>query len=114
MHELSVAQSIVDLVLEHIPRDTGICVQSVKIRLGDLAGVIPESLEFCYDSIIGETPLQGSRLDIDRVPARVECRDCGEAFVNQGGTYVCPSCNGTNLAILTGTDLQVVEVVVTE
>lgn len=112
VHELSIAQNIVDIVLEHVPAETVVSVDSVKIRVGDLSGVVAESLEFCYQSIVGDTPLEGSRLDIERVRAEAECLECHRTFVERDMSFTCPSCSSSNTAILSGADLQVVEVVV--
>jgi hydrogenase nickel incorporation protein HypA/HybF len=70
MHELGLAESILDLVREHVPPDRAIAVRRVTVRIGDLAGVIPDSLEFCFGAITAGTPYAGASLDIDRVEGR--------------------------------------------
>ncbi len=70
MHELSIAQNIVDIVQQHLPETRGGEVQSVKVRVGRLSGVIPESLEFCFSVIVGDTVLRGAELAIELVQTK--------------------------------------------
>ena len=53
MHELSLVTSIVETVTESLAAYTGARVKEVRLRVGALASVIPESLEFCW-GIVGE------------------------------------------------------------
>ena len=52
-------------------------VLRVRLAIGELTCVQPEQLKFCYESVTRETPLAGSELDIEAVPARVTCSRCG-------------------------------------
>jgi hydrogenase nickel incorporation protein HypA/HybF len=113
VHEMSIAQNIVDIVLQHLPQEVDGAVHSVKIRLGRLSGVVPESLDFCFGAIISDTPLQGAQLEIDRVPVQFRCTVCQEVTTSEDA-YVCPSCGGTSVHFLSGTELEVAEIMVKE
>jgi hydrogenase nickel incorporation protein HypA/HybF len=65
MHELSIAVSIVEIAEEEAARNNARSVQSVRLRLGSLAGVAKEALQFSYGIACEGTPLEGSRLLID-------------------------------------------------
>lgn len=67
MHELSVANSILDIVCRHVPAAQGPLVRAVRVRVGDGAGVLPDSLEFCFEAIVAGTPYASARLAVDRV-----------------------------------------------
>jgi hydrogenase nickel incorporation protein HypA/HybF len=111
VHELSIAQSIIDIVLQHLPEEANGDVRSVKVRVGRLSGVVPQSLDFCFNSIVDETPLCGARLEIEMVPVKAECLSCLDIFTKDDDTvYICPQCSGNDLRFITGTELQVVEV----
>ncbi len=114
MHELSIAQNILEIVHQYVPEEQRSEVQSVKVQVGRLSGVVPDSLDFCFSVIIGETPLAGAKLDIQQTPARSRCSQCSTAFEIEGATFNCPSCGGTDLEILSGTELQVIEVELAE
>jgi hydrogenase nickel incorporation protein HypA/HybF len=77
MHELSIALSIVELAAEEAERRGAVRVDSVHLRLGDMSGVVKESLLFSYDLACEGTPLEGSTLVIEEIPVMVYCPACG-------------------------------------
>jgi hydrogenase nickel incorporation protein HypA/HybF len=110
MHELSIAQGIVEIVQANLPVADAISVKSVKIRIGRLSGVVPDSLEFCFTAITQETSLQGAALDIEHVPFILKCRSCDMSFESEEGIVLCPACGGTDAEVVSGTELHVVEI----
>jgi len=110
MHEMSVAQSIVDIVREHVPPAQARAVSSVRVRVGGLSGIVAESLEFCFAAIVADTALGRARLSIEHVPTVCECRDCGRRFEPDALIFFCPSCGSGRAHLVSGSDLQVVEV----
>lgn len=68
MHELGVAQSILDIVRAYVPAEKGAAVREVRLRVGDRAGVLVESLEFCFGVAVAGTPYESAVLAVDRVP----------------------------------------------
>jgi hydrogenase nickel incorporation protein HypA/HybF len=77
MHELSMAAGILDIVQQNVCVADASRVRAVRVRVGDLAGVVPDSLEFCFDAVIADTPYAAAFLAIDRVPALATCGGCG-------------------------------------
>lgn len=77
MHELSIATSLVESVLEFATTPPPKRVLKVLMQIGELTCVEPEQLQFCYSAVIKDTPLADSTLEIERVPARVVCPHCG-------------------------------------
>jgi hydrogenase nickel incorporation protein HypA/HybF len=110
MHELGIAQSIIDIVKQHVPEDQAWAVRSIKLRLGKLSGVVADSLEFSFTAIVAGTPLQSSTLAIEHVPIVLECGTCRLRFEMEDFAFTCPSCSGTDLKLISGTDMQVVEI----
>jgi hydrogenase nickel incorporation protein HypA/HybF len=110
MHELSVAQSILEIVQANLPAGEGSSVESIKVKVGQLSGVVPDSLEFCFSALAADTPFQGASLQIEVIPFTLECRTCGEVFVNDIGFVICPHCGGSDSKMLGGMELQVVEI----
>jgi hydrogenase nickel incorporation protein HypA/HybF len=68
MHELGLAQSIFDIVRSYVPVDKGPGVREVRIRVGDVANVLVESLEFCFGVTVAGTPYDQAVLKVERVP----------------------------------------------
>jgi hydrogenase nickel incorporation protein HypA/HybF len=112
MHELSIAQSIVEIVEQYAP--AGRSVQVVRVALGQLSGVVPESLEFCFQAVVSDSPFEGARLQIDEIPLRARCQTCGTEFPVEWAVFVCGNCSGTDLEILSGTELKVTEIELAE
>lgn len=76
MHELSIAASIVESVLEFIQNHHVNSVLKVCLAVGELTCVQAEQLKFCYESVARETAIGESTLEIEEVPARVRCAHC--------------------------------------
>jgi hydrogenase nickel incorporation protein HypA/HybF len=109
MHELSIAWNILEIVRQHAPDGHGTDVRAVRVRIGPLAGVVPESLEFCFQALVRETPLQHAVLQIDRIAIRYHCQDCGTTGELQEPEFRCPACAGA-IRLSGGDELQVVEI----
>jgi hydrogenase nickel incorporation protein HypA/HybF len=110
VHELGLAQGILDLVRQHVPDADLPSVRAVRVRVGDMAGVVADSLEFCFSAILSGTPCADAYLAIEPVPARARCRACGAEFSLRTPVFQCPECHGTAVAMVSGSELQVVEV----
>lgn len=110
MHELSIAQNIVDIVQQHLPKDGLSEIKSVKLKIGELAGVVPDSLEFCFSAITAGTSLQGAALEIERVPFLVKCNKCGKVSTNESGFFLCGFCGSVETTMISGNELQVTEI----
>lgn len=110
MHELSIAQNILDVVRNHVSEERHGEVQAVKVRLGDLCGVQAESLEFCFAAIVRDMALKHAALKIERVPGQLQCSACGKSCAIDGLLACCPGCGSGAIELISGTELQVVEI----
>jgi hydrogenase nickel incorporation protein HypA/HybF len=110
MHELSIAQNIIEIVHQNVPADELEYIEFVKLKIGDLAGVVTDSLTFGFETLIIDTPLQNSKLSIENIPFKVLCNSCNNVFSNEFGITICSECNNTDTKVLAGTELQVIEV----
>jgi hydrogenase nickel incorporation protein HypA/HybF len=106
MHELSLTRSMVDLCLEHAAGRRVLCV---SLRVGDLAGVVPEAMAFCFEACCAGTLLEGARLVIEPVPAWGSCADCGGQFRVSRLPAACPACASWAVSCEGGDELQVKE-----
>ena len=114
MHELSIAQSILEIVHEHVPESRLPEVQSIKVRLGKLSGVLAGSLDFCFSAITSGTSLRGARLCIEAVETRLECGNCGGITNLEDVLFLCPMCLSQDVKLISGSELQVVEIEMAE
>ncbi len=108
MHELSIAESILEIIKENAGVTDS--VKSVKVRIGELANVVPDSLEFCFSAITNGTVFEKAKLKIENVDIVVHCEVCGSDSKVEDILFKCKSCGSTDVKIISGTDLQVVEI----
>lgn len=87
----------------------GRAVTSVTMEIGELSGVVPEAVEFCFEACSKGTLLDGARLVIDRIPAAARCPACGETFSIHTYYDPCPACGSYAVIITAGEELRVRE-----
>jgi hydrogenase nickel incorporation protein HypA/HybF len=114
MHELSIAQNIIEIVKTNIPEPEWGLVASVNIKVGEVAGVVPESLEFSFHAITADTPLSQTQLKIDFVPFRIHCNKCGEMTGNEAGFAICEKCGSPDTKTISGSELQITGIEILE
>ncbi|MGD0548396.1 MAG: hydrogenase maturation nickel metallochaperone HypA [Terracidiphilus sp.] len=108
MHELSLTTSIVETVTETLAAYPGARVKEVRLRVGALASVIPESLEFCWGIVCEGPPLEGSRLAVSVLPVVVHCALCGQDAELEGvQSFRCPRCGELCGEIRQGRELEI-------
>jgi len=104
MHELSIAQAVVEIASRHA---RGRRVHRVELKVGHLRQVVPSALEFGFELVAQGTPLEGAELAIQDIPATGNCRACGRRNVMSEFPLRCPDCGGIDVAVLSGEELQV-------
>ena len=107
MHEMSIAQSVLDIILQETRNHKLNRVISVALKVGDLSAVETESLRFCFELVSKGTLVEGARLDIERVQVTGSCQDCGTDFTVEELVFSCPSCKGPRVQMLSGRELSV-------
>jgi hydrogenase nickel incorporation protein HypA/HybF len=110
MHELAITQGVVEAVTE---RTGSAPVARVRVRVGRLAGVVPDAMRFCFELVTAGTPLEGATLEIEQPEGRGRCRTCGEDFVLADLVLLC-RCGSADVEVLSGRELAVASVVLDE
>ncbi len=97
MHEASLARAVVNTVMDAL-KDKGLKdqrVTSITLRIGDLAQVDLESLEFAFSFATLETELESCRLMFTSKDAVVRCMDCKrQSSYSTEYFYRCKVCGG--------------------
>jgi hydrogenase nickel incorporation protein HypA/HybF len=83
-------------------------ILSVTVEIGELSGMVPESVEFCFDACTRDTLMEGAWLVIERIPGRGRC-DCGVESPLHTYYDPCPACGGCALTVTAGEELSVRE-----
>ncbi|MGB7546941.1 MAG: hydrogenase maturation nickel metallochaperone HypA [Terracidiphilus sp.] len=115
MHELSIVASIVDTVTESLAAYPGARVKEVRLRVGALAAVVEDSLQFCYGIATEGTPLAGSALVVRILPVVMHCKPCA-ADVELPGlqSFRCPRCGELVGDLRQGRELEIESIEIEE
>jgi len=109
MHELSIALSIVDMASEEAARHGADRVEVVRLRLGRLSGVVARALLSSYELACEETPLEGSRLEIEDLPVIIYCPRCqARTEVASIQLIACAECGTPGADVVQGREIEVV------
>jgi hydrogenase nickel incorporation protein HypA/HybF len=103
MHELSIANSVVELCAEHA---MGARVLRVTLEIGRLSAVMPDAIRFCFDVCAKDTVVEGAELEIVETPGLARCLDCG-ASVDMTDLLEHCACGSVNLELLAGSELKI-------
>ncbi len=107
MHELSITQSMLDLVLEQAEKADASRVEKVNLVIGEMTGVVDDCVQF-YFSLLGKgTIAEEAVLSCKMVPATARCRNCGKTFQPKEFDWTCPHCGKSGMEIVAGQELFV-------
>jgi hydrogenase nickel incorporation protein HypA/HybF len=107
MHELSLTQSIVEIVSEQAK---GAKVLEVTLEVGQFAAVVPAALRFCFEVVAQGTVAEGARLEIIEIPGRGRCNTCGSEIAWRDIVARCP-CGSADLMQTAGDELNIKQMV---
>ena len=107
MHELSVAQAIVESLGHHEALAGGARIVAVTVRVGALSGVVPAALRFAWGPATEGTFAAGSRLEIEDVPLAVWCPACRAEREPAFPRLACPACGASTPEVLRGRELEI-------
>lgn len=109
MHELSIAQSLIDAASQFASDEGSSRVIKLNIRIGLLSGIVKDALLFSFELAAEGTPCAGAELVIDEVPISVLCPHCEEVkFLVDQYCFLCPTCGTPTPKILSGQELDLV------
>jgi hydrogenase nickel incorporation protein HypA/HybF len=110
MHELTLANSLVELSSDHARLNGALRVSSITIRLGVLCG-ISRALYFCFEPASRGTRCEGASLTIIESPVSVFCENCNEAKTPRALYNLrCPDCGRPTPRVLSGREMDLVSI----
>lgn len=105
MHELSLCQAIAGVVKPHAQ---GRHVRVVRVQIGALRQVVPESLSFCWTLVRDYEDMPDAELELELVTAEVACRSCARrSTITSLWSLLCPHCDSTDVEVVRGDEFQV-------
>jgi hydrogenase nickel incorporation protein HypA/HybF len=115
VHELSIVSSIVDSVTETIGAYPGARVKAVRLRVGALASVVEDSLQFCYGIATEGTALEGSALVVKILPVVARCETCRrDVELESLQSFRCPRCSEPVSDLRQGRELEIESIEIDE
>ena len=117
MHEASLAQGLLELVLNTLEDFKNKNPESAKLKLKEIvcgaglfAGFEDSTLRSCFEMFAEDTPCEGANLKIDIIPLDCVCRECGKEFQLIKKPYRCPSCGSDELDFSGGSGLTLMAI----
>ncbi len=90
MHEMSIAESILNIVEQELEKHNCTKLILVRVHYGALAQIVAHSLQFCFEAIIKDGPYAGARLELEEIPLLLRCGACAKDFNPQEGEVFSP------------------------
>ncbi|MEP6598921.1 MAG: hydrogenase maturation nickel metallochaperone HypA [Actinomycetota bacterium] len=103
MHELAIAESVVDAVVDRLPDARITCV---ALQVGKLSGIAPDALRFCFELITADTALDGAALEISEPAGVAHCDSCETEFVLDSPILLC-ACGSAEVHVISGDQLLI-------
>ncbi len=110
MHELSLVQSILDIIEKYKKEHKFYKVNYLKLSFGELSCVNKESLIFAFDMLSKDSVAEGAKLIFEIIPVEITCNHCKSSFKNIEDYSKCPNCNSKDIFLSGGFDeLKLIE-----
>jgi hydrogenase nickel incorporation protein HypA/HybF len=106
MHELSIMEQVLEIALEQTRQRGASQIHYLKVRIGEMSGVVPEALQFAFDVATEGTAAAGARFEIETVPVTCYCGNCQIEFNPPDLFYECPQCGQLSADIRQGREIE--------
>jgi hydrogenase nickel incorporation protein HypA/HybF len=110
MHEVSIAQGLLDIAIDNCKKQGYTRIDSIKVKIGKASGIVPDSLQFAFEALKSGTMAEKSVLTIEEIPVGGFCKQCDKKFsVEEAYVTACPLCGGASFIVETGRELNIDE-----
>jgi hydrogenase nickel incorporation protein HypA/HybF len=106
MHEMGIANSVLEAVRTEMALHPGTYPCKVGVRIGEMAAIDQDALRFCFEAIILETDLESLELGIEFCPRRHRCQACAREFIVRDYDSRCPQCESLETKCISGDELE--------
>ncbi|WP_196592968.1 hydrogenase maturation nickel metallochaperone HypA [Pectinatus sottacetonis] len=107
MHEMAMAQGVMEIVEDYAHRSNAKKVCTISLLIGEMAGVVFESLEFCFSALAKGTIAEDAEIKLKKVPLVGHCNNCGWQGHIENYNFFCPECGSAKVDIISGRELRV-------
>lgn len=109
MHEMSLCESILQILETEAQRQHFKRVKTVWLEIGSLAGVEISAMRFGFDVVVRGTLADAAKLEIIEIPAQAWCLQCAQQVSIQQRYDPCPHCGGYPLQVVSGDEMRIKE-----
>jgi hydrogenase nickel incorporation protein HypA/HybF len=109
MHEMTLAESVLQIVEQAARREGLRHVRTVWLEIGQLSSVEPEAMRFCFDAVARDSVAAGARLEIIMTAGAAWCSACSAPVALAELGAPCPRCGGYRLRLTEGMGMRVKE-----
>lgn len=116
MHELSVTESILNIVLRYAVANRVQKVEIINLKIGEMADLVDECIQNYFDYLSRGTIAEGAVLKIQRAPVVFQCVSCKNSYrvsIKDNENMQCPSCGGEKAALVSGREFYIESMEVT-
>lgn len=104
---MAVTENILGIALRHADEAGATRVQSIQLKIGDLASIVDDSVQFYWDLLSKGTLCEGSVLEFTRIPSLIKCMDCHHEYGLKTGLSPCPKCGSIHIQVIRGEEFFV-------
>ena len=112
MHELSIAESVLEIVEATARRSGATRVNTVRLEIGALSCVGTDALRFCFDAVTRGSIAEAAELEIETVEGQAWCMPCGQTIAVSALGEMCPQCGSHQLHVTGGSEMRVKEITI--
>lgn len=109
MHELGIMENVLEVVQEYAEVNAVKKILAVNLSVGALSDIVPEFAQMFFDLIARDTVAEGAKINIEKIPARIRCRECGTEVVIDIDhlLYACKHCGSKYIQLISGREFRV-------
>lgn len=115
MHELSVTESILNIVLKHAQTNGAEKVLTIGLKIGEMSELVGECIQHYFDYLSKGTIAEGAVLEIERAPIIFECTECKNTFqvsLSHTKDFTCPACHGAKVTLVSGREFYIKDITI--
>lgn len=110
MHEFKLIQNIFTIILDTANSNALRSVKKVTLQVGKLRQLAPEFLRFAFAIVSKDTIADGAELEVQHIPVTMKCGSCSQQSAIEEDYYLCPTCQSTDLEVLSGKELIIASI----
>ena len=107
MHELTLTQNILSIVLEKAREAKAGKVTRVNLAIGELSGVVDECVRFYFDFLSRNTIAAQADLTFRHHKVELRCQNCSFTFSPRKNDWSCPNCHRQQAEVISGRECYI-------